>query len=59
MFNKNYVAHVGPDGKGPKDRAEMFNFMDNVGENIAKNIDLTDAHFRLARSPGHLQNMVN
>ena len=59
MVNKNYVAHVSPDGKGPMDRALSFNFTDNVGENIAKNMDLIDAHYRLSRSPGHLQNIVN
>jgi uncharacterized protein YkwD len=30
-----------------------------VGENIAKNLNVTDGHYRLCRSNAHLVNIVN
>lgn len=61
MVARGYFSHYSPDNpqKGPGDRAWAAGIRYIVGENIAQNLDLVDAHNRLCRSPAHLANIVN
>lgn len=59
MVARNFYGHVNPDGDGPQQRATKARITYGVGENVAYNLDLVDAHERLSRSPGHLANIVN
>ena len=58
MINQNFFGHYDPQGKSPNDRAEAAGIVEGVGENIAMNINLTEAQLSLQRSPAHLRNMV-
>lgn len=54
MVNRNFYGHVNPDGNGPQQRATLAGINYGIGENVAKALDLTQAHNGLCRSPGHL-----
>ena len=58
MINQNFFGHYDPQGRSPNDRAEAAGIVEGVGENIAMNINLTEAQLSLQRSPAHLRNMV-
>lgn len=58
MIRRDFYGHVNPEGEGPGDRAMKIRIFTPVGENLAINPNITDAHYRLARSPIHLRNSV-
>lgn len=58
MVDRDYTAHVNPEGETSNDRAKRMGIETLVGENIASNPNITDANYRLARSPIHYENML-
>jgi len=61
LFAKNYFAHVSPDGIGPKELIEQFDYpFLLIGENLAKGNFQTDKRLVQAwmDSPGHRENIM-
>lgn len=59
MFERNYFAHVNPDGKDPFDRMRDFGINFRVaGENLALAPSVNLAHEGLMNSPGHRANIL-
>jgi uncharacterized protein YkwD len=58
MIDSNFFGHTNKQGESPGDRARRLGIDGFIGENIAININVTEAHYRLARSPIHLENTV-
>jgi len=69
MLDRDFFAHVNPDGKGPGDRIRDAGYVASAwGENIASqgstgaidgNSEAYDLHASLFTSPGHRQNILN
>ncbi len=59
MVSRGFFSHVNPSRESPQDRANRLGITQGVGENIAKNLNVTDGHYRLCRSNAHLVNIVN
>lgn len=60
MVERNYFAHQTPDGESPADRVLKQNISFKVlGENLAGNIDVEDAHRMLMNSDGHRANILD
>jgi uncharacterized protein YkwD len=55
----NFFGHIDPQGRNPNQRALAVNISEGVGENLATDLNLTEAVLNLQRSPAHLKNMVN
>lgn len=49
---------MNPEGLDPTDRARKMGITSSIGENLANNPNITDAHYRLCRSNIHLRNTV-
>lgn len=58
MINGNFFGHYDLQGRSPSDRSKAAGIFGIVGENLALNINLTEAQLSLERSPAHLRNMV-
>jgi uncharacterized protein YkwD len=58
MVRRNFSGHVNPEGEDPTDRAIKMGITTPIGENVANNPNITDAHYRLSRSNIHLRNTV-
>lgn len=59
MLQRNFFAHINPDGLTPSDRYRKAGGTGKVAENIARNEDLQDAHEQLMASPGHRANILS
>ena len=59
MSLKNYFAHINLNGETPDDRRLKEGIPTSVGENLAKNTSLYNAHQGLVRSPAHYENILN
>ena len=59
MVRRGYSGHYSPEGDGPGERAKKAGIYTPVGENLAMNPNITDAHYRLARSSIHLRVMTD
>lgn len=59
MYKNNYVAHADLDGRKVSERKLDFGIKTFVGENIARNINLFDAHNSLMRSAAHRINLLD
>ncbi|MBI5415007.1 S-layer homology domain-containing protein [Candidatus Peregrinibacteria bacterium] len=60
MKEKDYFAHVNPEGKSVNDFLVDFGVKTkSVGENLAIDQDYEFAHEGLMRSPGHRKNILN
>ena len=59
MIRRSFFAHDNPDGDDASARAKKAGFVGSIGENLALNTNLTNAHLSLERSPSHLRNSVD
>lgn len=59
MVDNDFFGHVNGDGESPQDRRIEAGIMTEVGENLAKDVNITFAHLGLMRSAGHRQNIIN
>lgn len=59
MIDRDFYAHVNPDGESPKDRRIRAGYMAEVGENLANAETITGAMVGLLRSPGHRSNILD
>lgn len=55
----NYISHVDHQGKGLVERLAAYNITYGVSENLALDMNLTEAELMLERSAAHLKNTVN
>jgi uncharacterized protein YkwD len=58
QISGNFFGHYDLLGRSPNDRAKAAGIEEGVGENLAINVNLTEAQLMLERSPAHLRNMV-
>jgi hypothetical protein len=67
MLDRDFFAHVNPDGKSPTDRAKALGYVGGVGENISfggsglpidQNAHVYQRHESLFRSAGHRANFL-
>ncbi|WP_325535473.1 CAP domain-containing protein [Sporomusa sp.] len=59
-IDRNFFAHVNPDGKSPFDRMRSAGIsFGYAGENLAINLNVTAAEQAFMNSPGHRANILN
>lgn len=68
MLERDFFAHLNPEGKSPTDRARALGYPGGVGENIAwsgstgkvdEEASVYQLHDQLFASPGHRANLLN
>lgn len=59
MIDRNFFSHENPDGENIDTRRKDLNIQTFVGENISKNISVSNSHQSLMQSPPHKANILN
>lgn len=60
QMRRGRIAHVAPDGRGPEQRAAAAGYLfTRLGENIAQNEGVAQAHKSLMGSPAHRSAILN
>ncbi len=59
MANNDYFAHVNGENQTPQDRRLEAGVTTEVGENLARDVNLDFAHLGLMRSAGHRENILD
>lgn len=59
MCNRNYMAHVDPDGKNAGDYTSDFGINRNIGENIGSGESVRSIHEGLMQSASHMRLILN
>lgn len=59
MARRKFFAHINPEGEDPNARFQKAGGKGQVGENIAYDLQIEDAHQHLMESPGHRANILH
>lgn len=59
MAQRQFFAHINPDGLDPNQRFQQQGGIGSVGENIAYDVSMDAAHYHLMSSPGHRANILH
>ena len=59
QIQQKFIGHIDKLGMNAAQRAKAAGIYEKIGENIAVDMNLTQAQLRLQRSPCHLRTIVN